>query len=254
VSPVEKGSISTEAVVERILANSRSLLLARLTAPAAHEIINPASAAVNLGALMKHILKEDGIPSDRVPEFREYLSQVIGESTRAGRIASDLLSFARSLSREPHAVDVNEMVRQACALATHLFKEADIQSQHVLAERLPIIRGNGTRIQEALLHLLVNAVDAVGESRDRRVAIETRLQEDGLSVVLEIRDSGEGIAPEHLPRIFDPFFTTRENRQSLGMGLTIARSIVLAHKGSIEVDSRPGRSTAIRLTFPVGEE
>lgn len=199
-------------VVERILLSDRFILLAKLSASMAHEIINPVSAVLNLATLMQHILKDDGIPTGRVAEFRGYLSQVIGESGRAGRIASELLAFSRASIREPGRTDPNEIVRQAFSLASHMLKIEDVECRLDLGEGLPLVYCDGTRIERALLHLLINAAEAVEGRELRRITIDTRLKADRRTVVLRISDTGEGIPDERLPRIFDPFFTTKQKR------------------------------------------
>jgi C4-dicarboxylate-specific signal transduction histidine kinase len=239
-------------MIERILQSNRFLLLARLSPPMVHEIINPVSAVLNLATLMQHILKDDGIPSGRVMEFRSYLTQVISESKQAGRIASEMRSFARATSYEPRRNDLNEVIRQALSLASHIFKLEDVESRAELADGLPDVRCDCPRLQQALLNLLVNAAEAVEGRQHRRVTVETRLHENGHAAVLEITDTGAGISPEHLPRIFDPFFTTKDKPECLGLGLTIARSIMEAHGGSIEVKTRLGEGTTIMVTLPGG--
>jgi C4-dicarboxylate-specific signal transduction histidine kinase len=237
-------------MIDRILQSNRFLLLARLSPPMAHEIINPLSAVLNLASLMQHILKDDGIPPGRVAEFRNYLTQVISESKQAGRIASEMQSFAHAMSRRPSGTDLNEVVRQALSLASHTLKLGDVESEVELVDGLPGVRYDGPQLQQALLNLLVNAAEAVEGRQHRRVTVETKPDESRRSAVLEITDTGAGISAEHLPRIFDPFFTTKDRPECLGLGLTIARSIVEAHGGSIEVKTRPGEGTTIMVVLP----
>jgi C4-dicarboxylate-specific signal transduction histidine kinase len=215
-----------------------------------HEIINPVSAVLNLAALMQHILKDDGIPPGRVTEFRGYLTQVISESKQAGRIASEMQSFARATSHKPRRHDLNEVTRQALSLASHVFKLEDVESSAELAGGLPAVNCDAARLQQALLNLLVNAAEAVEGRQHRRVTIQTRLNENGHAAVLEITDSGAGISPEHLPRIFDPFFTTKDKPECLGLGLAVARSIVEAQGGSIKVKTRLGEGATFVMALP----
>jgi signal transduction histidine kinase len=251
-SRAERRAAISDAVIKRILQSNRFLLLARLSAPMVHEIINPVSAVLNLATLMQHILKDDGVPPGQVTEFRSYLTQVISESKHAGRIASEMQSFARATSHEPRGTDLNEVIRQALSLASHMFRMEDVEFHLELADGLLGVRCDSPQLQQALLNLLVNAAEAVEGRQQRRVTVETRLHENGHAAVLEVRDTGAGIPPEHLRRIFDPFFTTKDKPESLGLGLTIAHSIVEAHGGSIEVESRPGEGVTIRVALPGG--
>lgn len=243
-----------EELTARILSSSRCLLIARLAAPAAHEIINPVSAVVNLATLMQSMLQDDRIPTEGRSEFRSYLSQVISEAARAGRIAADLLAFAHATRREPSPFDLNEIARRTVSLAAHLLKIEDVESRLALADGLPWISGDIIEVQHALLHLVVNAAEAVAGRTTRRVTISSRSSEDGRALLLEVRDTGEGVAPEHKLRIFDPFFTTKKRPENLGLGLTVARAIMEAHRGSITVESRPGEATRVTLALPVDDE
>lgn len=232
---------------------NRLLLIASLSAPAAHEIINPIAAVLNLTALMQHILKDDGIHKDRVEDFRSYLSQAISESRHAGRIASEMLAFARASSREPRLTDLNETVRQAFSLAAHMFKVEDVGTTVDLAPDLPAVRCDGAAIQHALLNILVNAAEAVEGCASRRVAIRTWWQQKGSKAIIEITDTGKGIPLELLPKIFDPFFTTRLKPGNLGLGLTIARRIFETHLGLLEVASLLEKGTTVKVTLPAAD-
>ncbi len=258
-SPAPSSALSAEciepalspALVDRILRHNRSLLLGKITAAVAHEIINPIAASLNLATLMQHILKEDGIPAERAEDCRNYLFQIVRETGRAGKIASDILSFARTADSPPCLADLNEIVRQAFSLAAHLFKTEDVECRLELTEGLPRISCDTIRIRQALLNVLVNAVEAVEGSDSRLVTIETREAEGGGAVLLEVRDTGEGIAPGILQDVFEPFFSTRTDAENLGLGLTVARRIVQEHQGSLEVHAGPSQGAAVRFTLPV---
>jgi C4-dicarboxylate-specific signal transduction histidine kinase len=251
VSPAPGESSLPENLVERILQHDRSLLLGKITAAAAHEIINPIAASLNLATLLHHILKEDGIPAERITDCRNYLSQIIRETGRAGKIAADILAFARTAGGSPRLVDLNEIVRQTFSLAYHLLKMEDVECRLTLADSLPSISCDAVGMRQALLNVLVNAAEAVEGCETRLVVVETRKDESGRCVILEVRDTGAGILPDTLPQIFEPFFTTRIQAGSLGLGLTVVRRIVQEHQGSLEVHSRPAQGTTVRITLPL---
>ncbi len=244
-------------LVEHILQSDRFILLAKLSPSMAHEIINPIAAVINLATLMQHILKDDGIPAGRISEFRGYLSQVIGESGRAGRIASEMLAFSRASSRAPESTDANEIARHALSLASHMLKTEDVESHLDLGEGLPMVRCDRSSIEHALLHMLVNAAESVQGRELRSVTIKTRLREDKRAVVLQIRDTGEGIPGERISLIFEPFFTTKEKPGSLGLGLTIVRNLLQAQRAAVKVDSTLNEGTTFTVELPIssiGEE
>jgi C4-dicarboxylate-specific signal transduction histidine kinase len=228
----------------------RSRLLSKLAAPAAHEIINPVSAALNLAAIMHSGLKEDRISADRAKEFRGYLAQIISESTRAGRIASELLALARASYREPRLADFNEIVAGAFSVSAHRFKIEDVECTLALAQHLPPVRCDAVRMQEVVLNLLANALEAVAGRAERRVQIMTRRREDARGVVLEIADSGPGVPRKHMSKIFDPWFTTSDRPENLGLGLTVARSIVETCGGFLELAGEQQAGATFRVTLP----
>lgn len=255
IQPCAKAETAiTGAVIGRILRSSRCLLIARLAAPVAHEIINPVSAVVNLTTLMRSMLKDDSLAAQRGEEYHGYLSQAISEAARAGRIASEMLAFARATSREPSRVDLNEIVRRTYSLAAHLLKTEDVESRLALTDGLPWIRCDSTEVQHALLHLVVNAAEAVEGREHRQVTISTCFRADGLALLTKVLDTGEGMSPERQLTIFDPFFTTKKRPENLGLGLTVARAIMEAHRGSITVESQPGKATSVTLALPVDDE
>ncbi len=254
VQGAEAEPVLTGALIERVLRASRCLVIARLAAPAAHEIVNPVSAVVNLAALMQSVLKDDAPAAAQLAELRDYATQVAGEAKRAGRIASEMLAFTRAASRGPSQADLNEIVKRAFSLAANLLKTEDVESHLALAEDLPWIRCDSTEVQYALLHLLINAVEAVEGCKRRQVTVSTRMSDDGRALLLKVQDTGEGIPAENRQRIFDPFFTTRKRPENLGLGLTVARSVMQVHRGSIAVESVPGEATSVTLVLPVENE
>ncbi len=225
-------------------------MLSKLAAPAAHEIINPVSAALNLAAIMLSGLKKDQLSADRAKEFRGYLAQIISESTRAGRIASELLALARDSYRDPRLADFNEIVAGAFSVSSHRFKIEDVECTLILAQHLPPIRCDAVRMQEAVLNLLANAVEAVAGRPERRVQIMTRRREDARGVILEIADSGPGVPRKHMSQIFDPWFTTSDRPENLGLGLTVARGIVETCGGFLELAGEQQAGATFRLALP----
>ncbi len=245
-APVVHAAIP-EAAVRRLMQCNRLLLLARLSGPAAHEIINPVAASLNLAVLMQHIIEKGPIPEPRVPEFRVYLSQVVNESKRAGQIASDMLMFARSSDSPPGPTDLNSIVRQALSLAAHVFKMEDVELAAVYAPSLPPVRCDGNAAQQALLNLLLNAIEAVEGLGIRKISIRTIPLENGACVMLT--DTGGGMSAETQRKAFDPFFTTKAKPENLGLGLTIARHIIESQQGSIELRSSMGKGTTVKVAL-----
>jgi two-component system, NtrC family, sensor kinase len=206
---------------------------------------------LNLAMLMQRILREDGIPAERVPEFRKYLAQVINETSRVGRIVSDLLAFSRRSKPQKAPADLNGIIEMTLSVVSHKLKLANVEVRQSLDPQLPKLFCDRSQLQQVIMNLLLNAAEATQHRPAGQVAITTALNPSKESIILEIRDNGEGIPQENLPKIFDPFFTTKEEGKGVGLGLTVVYGIVTAHGGEIEVHSKTGQGTQFRVTLPL---
>jgi signal transduction histidine kinase len=215
----------------------------------AHEINNPISGVLNLSMLMQRMLKEDGVPANRIQEFRKYLSQVTSETTRVGRIVSDLLAFSRRSKPQRAPADLNRIVTMTLSLVAHKMKLSNVAVETSLREDLPAAPCDQSQIQQVVLNLVMNAAEATQSKTDRRVSVSTAAG-DGV-VLLTVSDNGEGIPPENLAKIFDPFFTTKPDGKGVGLGLAVSFGIIEAHGGDIEVNSKVGEGTTFTVSLPL---
>jgi two-component system NtrC family sensor kinase len=235
-----------------LLKADRLASLGQLAASVAHEINNPLSGVLNYAALMGRILKDDGVPTDRVPEFRGYLDRVTEQTARAARIVSDLLAFSRRSKPQRAPSDLNAIVRATIGVVSHKLKLLNVEASLQLDASLPPLSCDASQMQQVILNLVMNAAEATRGRGSGHVAVLTsRCEED---LVLEVADDGEGIPKETLDRIFDPFFTTKEDGKGVGLGLAVVYGIVEAHGGRIEVQSATGRGTTFQVTFPLVPE
>jgi two-component system NtrC family sensor kinase len=248
---VEERTEQLKSAHQKLLKTNRLASLGQLSASVAHEINNPLSGVLNLSMLMQRILKDDGIPPSRVEEFRRYLSQVINETSRVGRIVSDLLAFSRRSKPQSVEADLNGIIRTTMSLVSHKLKLGDVNVELHLEENLPRVHCDSSQMQQVVMNLLLNAAEATQNSGHGLVGVRTMLEQDNSIVILEVTDNGEGISPEHLPKIFDPFFTTKEEGKGVGLGLAVVYGIVDAHGGDIEVKSKKGEGTTFRVTLPL---
>jgi two-component system, NtrC family, sensor kinase len=248
---VEERSQQLKAVHQKLLQSDRLASLGQLAASVAHEINNPLSGVLNLSMLMQRMLKEDGIPPERLPEFRKYLSQVTNETTRVGRIVSDLLAFSRRSKPQRTSADLNKIVRLALSLVQHKFKLGNVLVEASLAHDLPQVQCDPGQIQQVVLNLLLNAAEATQVHAGGTIAVHTTMRDDLKSVELSVHDDGEGIPPENLAKIFDPFFTTKSDGKGVGLGLAVSYGIVQSHGGEIEVKSTPGHGTTFAVLLPL---
>ena len=238
----------------RLLQADRLASLGQLAASVAHEINNPLSGVLNFSALMGRILKDDGVPRERVPEFRGYLERVTEQTARAGRIVSDLLAFSRRSKPQRAASDLNAIVRTTVALVSHKLKLLSVEATLQLDEALPPLLCDASQMQQVVLNLVMNGAEATRPHGSGRVSVRTRRADDGESVVLEVEDDGEGIPRETLDRVFDPFFTTKDDGKGVGLGLAVVYGIVESHGGHIEVRTTEGHGTTFEVTLPLAPD
>jgi two-component system NtrC family sensor kinase len=238
----------------RLLQADRLASLGQLAASVAHEINNPLSGVLNFSVLMKRILKPDGVPAARVAEFAKYLDHVVEQTSRAGRIVSDLLAFSRRSKPHRAPADLNAIVSTTVALVSHKLKLMGVAIELELAEGLPRVPGDASQLQQVVLNLVMNAAETPRPKGTGWVKVRTRASETPGALTLEVRDDGEGIPPEALPRIFDPFFTTKEEGKGLGLGLAVVYGIVQSHGSEIEVRSEEGGGTTFEVSLPIASE
>lgn len=243
-----------EQAQRRLMQADRLASLGQLAASVAHEINNPLSGVLNYSALMGRILKDDGIPRERVAEFRGYLERVSEQTGRAGRIVSDLLAFSRRSKPQRAPADLAAIVRTTLALVSHKLKLLNVTAELALDEDLPAVPCDTSQMQQVVLNLVMNAAEATRAHGAGRVRVATRRAEDGEGVALEVTDDGEGIPKAALDRIFDPFFTTKDDGKGVGLGLAVVYGIVESHGGKIEVRTREGQGTTFEVTLPFEAE
>jgi len=246
---VEERTQQLKAAQKKLLQSDRLASLGQLSASVAHEINNPVSGILNLSMLMQRMLKEDGVPLARLAEFRKYLGQVTQETARVGRIVSDLLAFSRRGKPQRAPADLNRIVSSTLSLIEHKMKLSNVSLATSYLEGLASVPCDQSQIQQVVLNLMLNAVEATLGRPERRVTVTTATQ-DG-TVTFQVADNGEGIAPENLSKIFDPFFTTKSEGKGVGLGLAVSYGIIEAHGGDIEVRSKVGEGTTFTVSLPL---
>ncbi len=170
------------------------------------------------------------------------------EALRCGNIVKNLLTFARQNIVEANEIDILEMVQTILMLTHHQLVLARIEFQLDLPDPPFLAWGDYGQIQQCLLNLVFNAIDAMPNGGI--LTIRGRKEPAGAHIYLEVSDTGQGIRPENLQHIFEPFFTTKSQGKGVGLGLAMVYGIIREHKGSIEVDSAPGKGTTFRLRLP----
>ena len=246
---VEERTRQLKAAQKKLLHSDRLASLGQLSASVAHEINNPVSGVLNLSMLLQRMLKDDGIPPQRIEEFRKYLSQVVSETARVGRIVSDLLAFSRRSKPQRAPADLNKIVKMTLSLVQHKMKLSNVDVEQNLCDDLPMVACDASQVQQVVLNLLLNAAEATQSKQERRVTVSTEAGKDEIRLL--VADNGEGIQPENLLKIFDPFFTTKSEGKGVGLGLAVSYGIVQAHGGDIEVKSQAGEGATFIVSLPL---
>jgi two-component system, NtrC family, sensor kinase len=231
-----------------LIQEDRMISLGKLVASCVHEINNPIQGLLTFSRLMETILaKGQPTPKD-LEEFKEYLALMTPELERCGRIISGLLSFSRESAVEYTSINLNAVLEAVIALTHHKLELQDIQFTLHLHPAPLMVRGNANRLEQCLLNLIFNAIEAMPAGGN--LAVVSQLDPIQNQVLVEIRDTGSGISAGNLNHIFEPFFTTKEAGQGTGLGLSIVYGIVKNHGGDISVESEVGKGSTFLLKFP----
>jgi PAS domain S-box-containing protein len=233
-----------EAQLELAHAN-RVATMGQLTASITHEVNQPITAAVTYALAARRWLNAEP------PNFHEVddaLSLIIKEGNRAGEVVGRIRALIKKAQVRKDAVEINDTILEVIALTRTEAANNSVSVRTQLAEDLPRAQGDRVQLQQVLLNLIINAIEAmrdVGEE-ERELLISTRNESDGVSV--EVRDSGPGFAPAVLERVFEAFYTTKAG--GLGLGLSICRSIIEAHGGRLSASPNVPRGAVFRFVAP----
>jgi len=211
--------------------------LGELATGLAHEIRNPLAGIAGVMDIIGRDLPETS-------PAREVLGEVQQEILQIKRILSDLLETARPRPPDFRATDLNSTTERAVSLARQQTISRPIEIKLSRAHELPPVEHDAGQIQQVLLNLLLNAIQAIDDAGNIRVRVSS---EDGFATVA-ISDTGRGIPPEHLANIFRPFFTTK--KRGTGLGLSLVSRIVEAHGGRVQVASTPGQGSQFMVWLP----
>jgi two-component system, NtrC family, sensor kinase len=250
----EKVSQRTEqlrAAHQKLLHSDRLASLGQLSASVAHEINNPISGVLNLSMLLQRMLKQEGVPPERLDDFRRYLGQITSETTRVGRIVSDLLAFSRRSKPQRQDADLNKIIRNTVSLVGHKLKLCDTTAILDLDDHLPPLPCDASQMQQVVLNLVMNAAEATHAKGSGKVVITTRRNQQANCVEMVVEDNGEGIPQEHLSKIFEPFFTSKADGKGVGLGLAVLYGIVREHDGEVDVKSKIGVGTRFTISLPL---
>ena len=227
----------------------RVSVVGQLSSSLAHELSQPLGAIIRNAEAGELLL---GADPPNLAEVREILGDIRSDGHRAGDVIDRMRRLLRRRELKLESLVVEELVEQVVALVHPDARARRVRLDVDVERDLPRVLGDQVHLQQVLLNLLVNGIDAMepGPAEEKVLSVAAR-RGGPLTVEITVADTGPGIPPAVLPRLFEPFFTTKE--RGLGMGLPISRTIVEAHGGTIGAENPPGGGALIRLTLPAEE-
>jgi two-component system sensor kinase FixL len=232
---------------ERMMHVSRLATMGEMASGISHELNQPLTAIANYAQACVRLL---AVPNPELTDVRDALEQIAGQALRAGEIIRRLRSLVRKRQSQRELSDVNDLIRELNALARADARSNDVRIILELAADLPPVSLDRIQIQQVLLNLLRNSIDALDSipATEREVIIRSGSSATG-EVFVEIADRGVGIAAEMLPQLFTPFATNKPD--GTGLGLAISRTIMEAHRGRLDHRGNRPRGAVFTVTLPV---
>jgi two-component system NtrC family sensor kinase len=242
-----------EEITDRVEANravARAEKLAgigRLAAGVVHEINNPlATISACAEALESRVSEGAFNTSTALEDLVEYLGLIRSEAFRCKTITNGLLDFSRTRPTQRALINLPDVISSAARLLSHQNRGADVSFRIDIPDSLPPISGDASQLQQAVIALGTNALDAMPDGGVLAISV----RDIGVQVQVEISDTGIGIPPENIAKIFEPFFTTKEVGRGTGLGLAVCYGILTEHGGSLDVQSTMGAGTTFTITLP----
>ena len=234
---------------EELAHMTRVATMGELTASLAHEINQPLAAILSNAQAGQRLLAAGNTDGQQIAEI---LADIAADDRRAGEVIRRMRTLLRKGGSEPTTLDVNDLVAEVIGLVRGEMILQNVSLALELSSYPLLVHGDQIQLQQVLLNLVMNALDALKEisAGDRRLVLHTT-GSDGRSVRVSVEDSGFGVPADRLEGIFEPFFTTKPH--GIGLGLAICRSIVLAHGGRIGCTNNGGRGATFWFTLPAVE-
>jgi PAS domain S-box-containing protein len=228
---------------------TRVMIMGELTASIAHEVNQPLGAMVTSAGSCALWLAAH--PPD-IEQAQRALKRIIGDGQRAGEVIKRIRTMMKRQAPRKSSLDVNDVILGVIALAQHELRCNEVLLETQLSDGLPLVQGDRVQLQQVLLNLIVNAIEAMSGIDDRThelAIVSSTLGSDAVRV--EVRDSGTGLYPDHAIHLFEPFYTTKAD--GIGIGLSISRSIIEAHGGRLSAGPNLPYGAIFRFSLPVNE-
>ena len=234
----------TQADLARV---SRVVTMGELTASIAHEVNQPLAAVVtNANACTRWLAGAN----PNLHEAREALARIVRDGNRAGDVIKGIRALVKKTSVEKERLDMNDAIQDVIDFAQGEMRKNGVTLRTQLAEELPTLMVDRVQLQQVVLNLLMNGIEAMSEVEGRPRELVVATQKDSVdNLHVAVQDSGVGLDPQYLDRMFDAFYTTK--RDGMGMGLSISRSIIEAHSGRLWATANDGPGATLHFVLPV---
>jgi len=237
-----------QVINEQLVEAGKLASLGEMAAGIAHEINNPVGIMVEEAGWMQDLLEDENLNEENLSEFKRSLHKIGTQGRRCKEITHKLLSFARKTDPTAKTSQLNDLIKEVVGLSEQRARYSNVKIGTDLQDDLPTIHVSPSEMQQVLLNMMNNSMDALG-NKGGTVHITSR--QDGAFVVVDVADNGSGIPQEHLTKIFEPFFTTKPVGKGTGLGLSICYGILKKLGGDIRVDSEVGQGTTFHIFVPL---
>ncbi len=246
---VEERTHALKAAQDNLIRSEKLASIGKLSATVAHEINNPITGVLTYIKLMLKKLKRNDTSEEDIKKYIEYLSIMERETERTSGIVKNLLDFSRQ--REPHykLVDIGTIIEETLMLVRN---QINLQGINVIKSfsEIPQTLADADQLKQAFMNIIINACEAMKEG-EKKLTIETGFDNSKKDIKISIKDTGTGIPEEDINKVFEPFYTTKE--KGTGLGLAVVYGIITKHQGRIDISSKKGEGTTVKLTIPLNE-
>lgn len=251
VKRIARADAEKNMMNQQIIETGKLASIGELAAGIAHEINNPVAIMVEEAGWIQDLLEEGIDQGDNLEEFTRALKQIGTQGRRCKEITHNLLSFARKTDSRVQTVQMNELIEEVIGLSSQRSRFANVEIHSQLEDSLPEIQASVTEMQQVLMNVINNALDAMEKQGGQ---LDIGSAHDSEHVIISIKDTGPGIPTANLGRLFDPFFTTKPVGKGTGLGLSICYGIIKKMGGDIQVESQVGIGATFRIVLPLEKD